>query len=380
MSGSAVRSITQFVDLDDTPSSFAGEGTKHVRVNSGEDALEFVAVVGALDDLSDVVLASPTADDLLAYSGANWAEVSIASLNILVAGDVDDTPINGATTVPVSSNWAYDHASALVDQHALQDLSDTDLATPSSGMFVYWNGSTAWEAKLLAADDVPDHDDLNNVTANEHIDWTAAGNTDLVTTGTSFFGGADAADVPITGKANASQSADLFRLTDSGDDIAFRVDKFGVPSPKFAYLGFTLNTTIAVNTLTWLYFGNAQSLVKRGWPLGQAGSLISIAMSTQIKDLDDVNDATVEVYVYVYTGNGSLSQTWQMDTVVDAAVIDNTRVYGSSEQDRDYKPFAADDLLCVKMQVSCAGTATIQYPGVTVGVLLNDGTEITTIV
>lgn len=27
----------------------------------------------------------------------------------LLPGDVDDTPVNGATTAPVSSNWAYDH-------------------------------------------------------------------------------------------------------------------------------------------------------------------------------------------------------------------------------------------------------------------------------
>ena len=28
----------------------------------------------------------------------------------LVVADVDDTPVNGATTAPISSNWAYDQA------------------------------------------------------------------------------------------------------------------------------------------------------------------------------------------------------------------------------------------------------------------------------
>lgn len=32
--------------------------------------------------------------------------------DILNSGDVDDTPVNGETSVPVSSNWAYDHAAA----------------------------------------------------------------------------------------------------------------------------------------------------------------------------------------------------------------------------------------------------------------------------
>jgi hypothetical protein len=32
-----------------------------------------------------------------------------ADATILKEADVDDTPVNGATTVPVSSNWAFDH-------------------------------------------------------------------------------------------------------------------------------------------------------------------------------------------------------------------------------------------------------------------------------
>src|SRR5574343_1174892 len=32
--------------------------------------------------------------------------------NPLTQSDVDDVPVNGATTAPVSSNWAYDHENA----------------------------------------------------------------------------------------------------------------------------------------------------------------------------------------------------------------------------------------------------------------------------
>jgi len=35
---------------------------------------------------------------------------------LISEADVDDTPVNGATTVPVSSNWAYDHVAA-ADPH-----------------------------------------------------------------------------------------------------------------------------------------------------------------------------------------------------------------------------------------------------------------------
>jgi hypothetical protein len=39
-----------------------------------------------------------------------------ADATILKQADVDDTPVNGITTAPVSSNWAYDHAAA-ADPH-----------------------------------------------------------------------------------------------------------------------------------------------------------------------------------------------------------------------------------------------------------------------
>jgi hypothetical protein len=45
---------------------------------------------------------------------------------LLVTADVDDTPVDAATTVPVSSNWAYDHVAA-VDPHtgySLESLMD----------------------------------------------------------------------------------------------------------------------------------------------------------------------------------------------------------------------------------------------------------------
>ena len=36
--------------------------------------------------------------------------IAVEGVTILRTSDVDDTPVNGATTDPVSSNWAYDHA------------------------------------------------------------------------------------------------------------------------------------------------------------------------------------------------------------------------------------------------------------------------------
>lgn len=49
----------------------------------------------------------------LATLFATAAQGSVAD-SALQPGDVDDTPVNGATTAPISSNWAYDHAALAV--------------------------------------------------------------------------------------------------------------------------------------------------------------------------------------------------------------------------------------------------------------------------
>jgi hypothetical protein len=44
------------------------------------------------------------------YKGDKARIMAITWVKILKATDVDDTAVNGATTDPISSNWAYDHA------------------------------------------------------------------------------------------------------------------------------------------------------------------------------------------------------------------------------------------------------------------------------
>ncbi|MBT7091375.1 MAG: hypothetical protein HN932_12970 [Candidatus Marinimicrobia bacterium] len=87
---------------------------------------------------SDLTLAT---GNIVVAGGATVDGVDVSALNIAVSShysdtsthgvtgsilgteDVDDTPVNGATTVPVSSNWAYDHVSAS-DPHSVYGLKD----------------------------------------------------------------------------------------------------------------------------------------------------------------------------------------------------------------------------------------------------------------
>ena len=59
-----------------------------------------------------------------------------ADATILKQADVDDTPVDGVTTAPVSSNWAYDHAAA-TQAHGISSfgstlVDDTDASTARS--------------------------------------------------------------------------------------------------------------------------------------------------------------------------------------------------------------------------------------------------------
>jgi len=59
---------------------------------------------------------------------------------IISEADVDDTPVNGADTVPVSSNWAYDHITD-ADQHP--EYQKESLLT-TAGDLPYATGASAW--------------------------------------------------------------------------------------------------------------------------------------------------------------------------------------------------------------------------------------------
>lgn len=66
---------------------------------------------------------------------------------ILRAADVDDTPVNGETAAPVSSNWAYDHANAS-NPHG---LTYTDVGADPAGTDNTPNASTTTSGKVELA-------------------------------------------------------------------------------------------------------------------------------------------------------------------------------------------------------------------------------------
>ena len=74
-------------------------------------------VVLDADDIDDTATTNKFAtaaqlakvDYLSVTQAVDLDDVESKANSALQAADVDDTPVNGATTVPISSNWAYDH-------------------------------------------------------------------------------------------------------------------------------------------------------------------------------------------------------------------------------------------------------------------------------
>lgn len=103
-----------------------------INVEDGADVTDAtnVTAAGALMDSECTSLASVKAlnqgvatTDSPQFAGVNVGHASDTTItrvsagliavegsNLIRASDVDDTPVNGETAVPVSSNWAFDHA------------------------------------------------------------------------------------------------------------------------------------------------------------------------------------------------------------------------------------------------------------------------------
>lgn len=87
--------------------------------DSGGGATDHGALTGLSDDDHSQYHTDARGDARYAATGHNHSGTyEPADATLLKQADVDDTPVNGVTTAPVSSNWAYDHA-ALTTAHGI---------------------------------------------------------------------------------------------------------------------------------------------------------------------------------------------------------------------------------------------------------------------
>ena len=83
---------------------------------------------------------------------------------------IHDSPVDAATTISISSNWAFDNVKTAVPSGAL--FTDTNTNTQlTSGQITAMGFSTTDNDTTYVSSDFT-HDNLTGFVANEHLDWT----------------------------------------------------------------------------------------------------------------------------------------------------------------------------------------------------------------
>jgi len=94
--------------------------------------------------LTGALYFNTTSNIMKVYTGSAWSAAYVDEGSYLTAADVDDTPVNGATTDPVSSNWAYDHENLLTAHGTFVEKdSDTGAGNLPAGTTAQRPGSPA---------------------------------------------------------------------------------------------------------------------------------------------------------------------------------------------------------------------------------------------
>ena len=102
-SASTTGGASAFTDLTDVPSSYTGQGTKFVRVNAGETALEFATVAGGGDALTSAPLSQFAATTSLQLKGVMSDETGSGAL-VFAESPTLVTPALGTPSALVGTN------------------------------------------------------------------------------------------------------------------------------------------------------------------------------------------------------------------------------------------------------------------------------------
>lgn len=133
-----------------------------------------------LSGLPTLGTAAATASTDYATAGHNHSGTyEPVDATLLRQADVDDTPVNGVTTAPVSSNWAYDHA-ALTTAHGLSSfgaslVDDADAATARTTLGLGTAATTASTAYATSGHTHAQLHDAVTVSDSTSIDLTLTG-------------------------------------------------------------------------------------------------------------------------------------------------------------------------------------------------------------
>lgn len=160
INSTASGGASAFTDLTDVPSSYTGQGTKFVRVNGAETALEFATVAGGGDALTSAPLSQFAATTSLQLKGVISDETGSGALVFAntptlvtpVLGAATATTINGATITSGTLNGTVTGTNT-GDQTSIVGITGTkaqfDTAV-TDGNFMYIGDAPTSHTHLLA--------------------------------------------------------------------------------------------------------------------------------------------------------------------------------------------------------------------------------------
>ena len=151
--------VNDTIDLGaDTAGSFvaslvAGTGVS-VTNNSGEAATPTIALDATLDNLSNVTVPSPTANDVLQWNGTAWVNVAASTVGATNLNGLSDvvisTPEEFQTLEYDGTNWVNTYSSVV------SYVRNAEATTLTTGTVVYLFGSTGDHATVKRADNNSD--------------------------------------------------------------------------------------------------------------------------------------------------------------------------------------------------------------------------------
>ena len=140
-------------------------------------------------------------------AGADVTDATnVAAAGAVMTADVDDSPVDGATTAPISSNWAYDHSILLATETDNRVLADQQLAggvafaTDLAGQAVR-GLATAAAASLSAAQGAVATETDNRVLYDEELTRAVTYATDLAGQAARTLSGSLPSNVPASASA-----------------------------------------------------------------------------------------------------------------------------------------------------------------------------------